>query len=206
LKKLAFLWELLSFPLTCWPIFVIRGVSDIEEGGSRTMNAESPLKGKTILAVDDEPDVLSTVSDILDMCRVDGASDFETALQLIIKNTYDAVILDIMGVNGFELLKNAVLRDFPTIMLTAHAVTPEALKRSIELGAVSFLPKEMVTDLKELLEEVVLGGGKRLWWLRSLQKTGPYFDRKFGSDWKEKDKFFKEFVAELKKEEKPPRS
>ncbi len=162
------------------------------------MNAESPLKGKTILVVDDEPDVLSTVGEILDMCHVDKASDFETGLQLLLRNTYDAVILDIMGVNGFELLKNAVLRGFPAIMLTAHAATPESLKKSIELGAASFLPKELMTELKELLEEVVLGGGKRLWWLTSLEKTGTYFDARFGADWKEKDKFFKAFEKSLK--------
>jgi len=167
------------------------------------MNAESALKDKTILVVDDEPDVLTTVAEILDMCQVDTASDFETGLRLITNNTYDAVVLDIMGVDGFELLKNAVLRGFPAIMLTAHAVTPEALKKSVELGAVSFLPKELMVELKDLVEEVLLGGGKRLWWLKSLQKTGPYFDRKFGSDWNEKDRFFKEFVEGLKKEGKP---
>ena len=165
------------------------------------MNAESILKGKTILVVDDEPDVLSIVAEILDMCEVHQAKDFETGLQLILKNTYDVVVLDIMGVNGFELLKNAVVRGFPSVMLTAHAVTPEALKRSIELGAVSFLPKEMIKDLKELIEEVVLGGGKRLWWLKSLQKTGPYFEKRFGPDWKEKDKFFKDFEKSLKQKQ-----
>jgi DNA-binding NtrC family response regulator len=162
------------------------------------MNAESTLKGKTILVVDDEPDVLITVADILDMCRVDKAGDFETGLQMMMKNRYDVVILDIMGVNGFELLKNAVSRDFPAVMLTAHAVTPEALKKSIELGAVSFLPKELMPELTDLIEEVVLGGGKRLWWLTSLERTGSYFDSRFGSDWKEKDKFFKEFENSLK--------
>jgi hypothetical protein len=91
-------------------------------------------------------------------------------------------------------------------MLTAHAVTPEALKKSIELGAASFLPKELMLELKPLLEEVLLGGGKRIWWMQSLKKTSPYLDRKFGPDWKEKDKFFKEFVDGLKKEGKPPRS
>jgi DNA-binding NtrC family response regulator len=165
------------------------------------MNAESILKGKTILVVDDEPDVLSIVAEILDMCEVHQAKDFETGLQLILKNTYDVVVLDIMGVNGFELLKNAVVRGFPSVMLTAHAVTPEALKRSIELGAASFLPKEMIKDLKELIEEVVLGGGKRLWWLKSLQKTGPYFEKRFGPDWKEKDKFFKDFEKSLKQKQ-----
>ena len=163
------------FPLTRRPVFVIRAVLDAKEGGSKTMKAESSLKGKTILVVDDEPDVLTTVAEILDMCRVDKASDFETGLQLILKNTYDVVILDIMGVNGFELLKNAVLRGFPSVMLTAHAVTPEALKKSIELGAVSFLPKEMMKDLKELIEEVVLGGGEALVVVKIPAENKPVF-------------------------------
>ena len=42
------------------------------------MKAESPLKGKTLLVVDDEPDVLTTVAEILDVCRVDKASSFES--------------------------------------------------------------------------------------------------------------------------------
>jgi DNA-binding NtrC family response regulator len=163
------------------------------------MNLESPLKGKSILVVDDEPDILAVVAEMLDMCRVHTAKDFDTGLQLLFRNRYDAVVLDIMGVNGFELLKNAVLRDFPAVMLTAHAVTPEALKRSIELGAVSFLPKELMTELKDLLEEVVLGGGKRLWWMKSLEKTGPFFDKRFGPTWKEKDQFFKHFEESLRK-------
>jgi DNA-binding response OmpR family regulator len=178
--------------------FVIKYNFEANEGGSRAMKAESPLKDKKILVVDDEPDVLTTVAEILDMAHVDKASNFETGLQLITKNTYDVVILDIMGVNGFELLKNSVARGFPSVMLTAHAVTTEALKKSIELGAVSFLPKEMMKELQGLIEEVVQGGGKRLWWQKSLQKTGPYFERKFGADWREKDKFFKDFEKSLK--------
>jgi DNA-binding response OmpR family regulator len=62
--------------------------------------------------------------------------------------SYDAVVLDIMGVNGFQLLKRSVERGFPTVMLTAHALTPEALKKSITLGAVSFLPKEQIGEIR----------------------------------------------------------
>jgi DNA-binding NarL/FixJ family response regulator len=160
------------------------------------MSKESPLKGKVVLVVDDEPDVLITLEELLDMCEIHKAQDFDTALQLILNNTYDVVVLDIMGVNGFELLKNSVARDFPTLMLTAHAMTPEALNESIKIGAVSFLPKELMPEIVELLEDVVLGGGKRLWWLKSLEKTGPYFDEKFGPGWKDKNKFFKEFEQE----------
>jgi CheY-like chemotaxis protein len=167
-------------------------------GGRREMNSESPLKDKIILVVDDEPDVLDTVEEILDICEIHKAADYETALQYLSSHTYDAVVLDIMGVNGFELLKNAEARGFPAVMLTAHAVTPEALKKSIKLGAVSFLPKDKMTELRDLLEDVVLGGGKRLWWLKSLDRLGPYFDERFGASWKEKDKFFKEFEESLR--------
>lgn len=162
------------------------------------MHAESPLRDKVLLVVDDEVDVLDTVEELLDMCVVHKAADYDTALQNLSKNTYDAVVLDIMGVNGFELLKTADSKGFPTVMLTAHAVTPEALKRSIKLGAVSFIPKDKMTELRDLLEDVVLGGGKRLWWLKSLDRLGPYFDERFGPSWKEKDKFFKEFEESLR--------
>jgi DNA-binding NarL/FixJ family response regulator len=164
------------------------------------MAEESPLKDKVVLAVDDEPDVLETVEEELDMCILHKAQDYDTALQYLLSYTYDVVILDIMGVNGFELLKTAVARGFPAVMLTAHAVTPEALKKSIKLGALSFLPKERISDLKEFLEEVVLGTGKPLW-IKFFDKLGAYFNKRFGPDWKEKDKFFKEFEDSLKKSE-----
>ena len=165
------------------------------------MNADSPLKDKVILVVDDEPDVLDSVEDILDICVVHKAADYDTALQYLLSYTYDAVVLDIMGVNGFELLENAASRGFPTVMLTAHAMTQEALKKSIKLGAVSFMPKDKMLELKDLLEDVVLGGGKRLWWLKSMDRFGTYFKDRFGADWKEKDKFFKKFEKSLRESE-----
>jgi len=164
------------------------------------MNSESPLKDKVILVVDDEPDVLETVGEELDMALLHKAGDYDTALQYLLSYTYDVVILDIMGVNGFELLKNAVSRGFPAVMLTAHAVTTDALKKSIKLGAISFLPKEKMSELKEFLEDVVLNGGKSIW-IKLFDRLGAYFNKRFGPDWKEKDKFFKEFEESLTKSE-----
>ena len=164
------------------------------------MSSESVLKDKVVLVVDDEPDVLEMVEEELDDCIVHKAGDYDTALQYVLSYTYDVVILDIMGVNGFELLKNAVSRGFPAVMLTAHAVTPEALKKSIKLGAISFLPKEKVSELRGFLEDVVLDGGKSIW-LKLFDRMGNYFNRRFGPDWKEKDKFFKEFEESLRKSE-----
>ena len=164
------------------------------------MTSESLLKDKIVLVVDDEKDVLDAVAEMLEMCTVHKVSDYETALQYLLTYTYDIVVLDIMGVKGFDLLKVAVKRKFPAVMLTAHALTPESLKKSIRLGAVSFLPKERMADLVGHLEDVVLEGGKPVW-QKLFDKVGELFNKRFGPDWREKDRFFKEFEEELKKSE-----
>jgi CheY-like chemotaxis protein len=161
------------------------------------MDSASALKDKVILVVDDEPDVLAVVEGELDMCTIHKASDYDTATQYLASYTYDIVILDIMGVNGFELLKNSVSRGFPTVMFTAHALTPESLKKAIKLGAVSFLPKDRISVLSDFLEDIVTGGGKPLW-QKLFRKMGDHFNRVFGPDWKQKDQFFKEFEDSLK--------
>ena len=162
------------------------------------MASDSPLRDKVVLVVDDEPDVLETVKEELDMCLVHKAGDYDTALQYLLSYTYDVVILDIMGVNGFELLKNSVSRGFPTVMLTAHALSPESLKKSIKLGAISFLPKEKISELASVLEDVFTNGSKPIW-QKLFDRLSGYFNKRFGPDWKEKDKFFREFEEELKK-------
>jgi DNA-binding NtrC family response regulator len=165
------------------------------------MSTETILKDKAILVVDDEPDILDSIAEQLDMCRIYRAKDYEIALQLLAALKFDIVILDVMGVRGFELLKKSVSKGFPTVMLTAHAMTPEALKESIQLGAVSFLPKEMMAELDTYLAEVITGS-KKVVWKHLLDKLGDYFDRQFGSDWKEKDDFFKRFEEELNETKK----
>jgi hypothetical protein len=88
-------------------------------------------------------------------------------------------------------------------MLTAHALSPESLKKSIKLGAVSFLPKEKMSDLRVFLEDVATGGGKPVW-EKLFERLGSYFNKRFGPDWKEKDRFFKEFEEQLKRELEAP--
>jgi len=165
------------------------------------MDAETILKNKAVLIVDDEPDILDSITEQLDMCRIYRAKDYEIALQLMAGFKFDIVILDVMGVRGFELLKKSVSKGFPTVMLTAHALTPEALKESIQLGAVSFLPKEMMAELDTYLVDVVTQS-KKMVWKNLLDKLGDYFDRQFGADWKEKDEFFRKFEIELSEAKK----
>lgn len=165
------------------------------------MDTDKILKDKSVLIVDDEPDILDSITEQLDMCRIYRAKDYEIALQLMAGFKFDIVILDVMGVRGFELLKKSVSKGFPTVMLTAHALTPEALKESIQLGAVSFLPKEMMAELDTYLADVITGSHKVVW-QNLLEKLGDYFDRQFGADWKEKDDFFRKFEEELSDSQK----
>ena len=146
----------------------------------------SILDGKRILAVDDEPDVLEVLEDEIlhayPNCKIDKATTYEKASEMMISLTYDLVILDIMGVRGFDLLKLAVARNYPVAMLTAHALTPEALKRSIELKARAYLPKEKLGEIVPFLEDVLTYEYGPAW-KRLFEKMKGFFDVRFGPDW-----------------------
>jgi CheY-like chemotaxis protein len=150
---------------------------------------ESILNGKRILAVDDEEDVLTVLEEeILGSCpdcKFDKATTYENAMAMLKSNHYDVVILDIMGVRGFDLLEQAVNRNLRVTMLTAHALTPDALKRSFEMKARAYLPKEKLGEIVPFLEDVLkyeyLSGWKRL-----LEKLKGFFDSKFETDWEKK--------------------
>jgi CheY-like chemotaxis protein len=139
--------------------------------------------------VDDEPDVLNLLEEeILAACpdsKVDKATTYQEAVERMMSLTYDVVILDIMGVRGFDLLELAVSRNFPVAMLTAHALTPEALKRAFEMKAHAYIPKEKLGEIVPFLEDVLhyeyLPGWKRL-----LEKLKGSFDNKFEKDWEKK--------------------
>jgi DNA-binding response OmpR family regulator len=149
------------------------------------------IKGKKILAVDDEHDILETIEDILEGAQVDRALDYKTASGKIRDHRYDLAILDIMGVNGLKLLEEAVEQGIPTVMLTAHSISPETLMESIRKGAISYLPKETLAELDELLNDLLEAyeRGDPPWKLL-FDKLGGYFDKRFGPDWKEKDREF----------------
>ena len=150
---------------------------------------ESILNGKRILAVDDEPDVLTVleeeIGEACPNCTIDKATTYEEAVKKIESQNYDVVILDIMGVRGFDLLDAAVKRKLRVAMLTAHALSPEALKLSFDKKARAYLPKEKLGEIVPFLEDVLtyeyLPGWKRL-----MGKLESFFDAKFESDWEKK--------------------
>jgi len=150
------------------------------------------LKGKWVLIVDDEQDVLDQLTELLDMCRIDTAASFEEGKRLLESNPYDIAVLDIMGVKGFELLEVANKQKIPALMLTAHALSEESLKKSAESGASYFAPKDemdkiavFVADVLEAIEK------KKNPWSRWYSRLGGFYDKRFhGTDWREKEKEF----------------
>ncbi len=158
------------------------------------------LKGKRILIVDDEPDILETLVEILDMCFIDSAPNFETAQKFLNRNQYDLAILDIMGVNGYELLKMTNEKGIPALMLTAHAVSPENLVKSITGGARSYVPKDKISEIDvfaaDVLQTVRDGSVRQMAWFGKLE---PFFERRFGKGWKESHKeFWKAFAKKYR--------
>jgi len=154
------------------------------------MKPKKVIAGKYILIVDDEKDVLDMLIELLDMCRLDTASTFDDAKKLLDENQYDIAVLDIMGVDGYELLKIANSRNIPAVMLTAHALSSDHLKRSAEEGAAYYAPKDKINDIALFLADVfeALDEGKSSW-IRMLERLGRFYDMKFhGTSWREEQK------------------
>ena len=153
------------------------------------------LKGKKILIVDDEADVLDSLEQLLPMCEVVKASTFDEGKTRLESEHFDIAILDIMGVDGYGLLEIANSRKVMAVMLTAHALTPGNIVKSYERGAASYLPKEEMARIAEFLEEILEAKAKgKLFWWRWLDRWGSYYDKKFGPDWKKEHEEFWEKI------------
>ena len=155
------------------------------------IKVEDLLDNRRILVVDDEPDILETVEELLDMCSLDKAATFEEAKKLLANNAYDIAILDIMGVSGYDVLALARKKDIPALMLTAHALTPENLKESIRKGADSYIPKDELANLVGHVADAIKARieGKQGYgaWFSTLK---PFFDKSFGKGWRDRDRTF----------------
>ncbi len=165
------------------------------------MIRDSLLNEKTILAVDDEPDVLDILEEEINTecrgCRISRATTYDQAMEYLAKEPFDLVILDIMGVRGFDLLDEAKKRGLPVAMLTAHAFSPEALKESIEKGSRAYLPKEKLGEVVPFLEDVLQYGYEE-GWNRLFDRLGDFFDRRFGPKWQEADnRFWNSFSGQI---------
>jgi DNA-binding NtrC family response regulator len=165
------------------------------------MSDSSLLDGKKILIVDDEPDVLTVLEELLPMCDISKASSFDEAKGLLESQDFDIAVLDIMGVDGYRLLDIANQRNITAVMLTAHALTPDNVVRSIKEGAASYIPKDEIANIADFLDDVLEARkeGKSPWspWQERLPSS--YFEKKWGAAWQDRDKeFWDTFRASLR--------
>jgi DNA-binding NtrC family response regulator len=149
------------------------------------------LKNKRILVVDDEPDVLEIMEELIPMSEIMTATNFDEAKEILEKQSIDLAILDIMGVDGYKLLEIANKKEVIAVMLTAHALNPGNVKKSIQKGAAYYVPKEkmseIVTYLNDVLEAKEAG---TITWATWMNRFFQYFNEKFGSDWQDEDEEF----------------
>lgn len=147
---------------------------------------------KKVLVVDDELDILETLEELLeDTYIVDTAATFEEAVACLKNSAYDVAVLDIMGVRGYDLLEATHTLGIPTMMLTAHALSPDNLKKSIELGADAYIPKDKMVDISLYVEDVLTSRQNKqkpgFGWYARLK---PLFNEFFGKEWKDPEKEF----------------
>jgi DNA-binding NtrC family response regulator len=168
------------------------------------MAEKSLLKDKKILIVDDEPDILEILEETLKGCQLLRATNFDDAKRLLESEKFDAAILDIMGVNGYELLEIANRRNIPALMLTAHAFSPDNIKE----GAASYVPKEEITRIEDFLNDIFVAKekGENPWVRWQKRLPGAYFEMKFGAAWKAANQEFRDALrASIQSRAKAPK-
>jgi excisionase family DNA binding protein len=118
---------------------------------------------KRIMVVDDDPDALTMVGNILsnegyELIKVSNAT--EVGLKAV-QMTPDLILLDFLmpDINGFEVCKalraNELTRSIP-IMAVTCLTKEEDIERIFECGADEYLPKPFKVDqLQEKVEELI---------------------------------------------------
>jgi len=132
----------------------------------------------TILVVDDERNILTTVSRALGFegYRVEVAGSAEIALEKLATQSFDAILLDVQlpGIDGLAMLDELREREIttPVIMMSGHATIEVALEAT-RRGADDFIEKPIGSD--RLMLSV-----KRSLELRELQHENRELRRRYG--------------------------
>ena len=111
----------------------------------------------TILVVDDDRPIRSTLKEILEFekFKVDDAEDGLAAISKVEKNTYDLILCDIKmpKMDGIEVLQKIqeLKPEIPVVMISGHGDIETAVG-AIKMGAFDFIAKPL--DLNRLLVTV----------------------------------------------------
>jgi two-component system alkaline phosphatase synthesis response regulator PhoP len=125
---------------------------------------EEPVKpdkkekaGRRILLVEDEPGLVLTLTDRLtsEGYVVSSVSDGEAALELVDRESFDLILLDVMlpGKSGFDVCRDIRQKSIetPVLMLTARSQVVDKVV-GLKLGADDYLTKPF--EMMELMARV----------------------------------------------------
>ncbi|MEG4852065.1 response regulator [Microcoleus sp. B5-D4] len=131
---------------------------------SSVISGQPPVeKRPLVLAVDDNPDNLELLTQILDLfgCECVGAVDGYAALSAAVDRLPDLIVLDIClpDIDGMEVVKrvqqNPEIRHIPIVAVTALA-KPEDRARILQAGCVEYLSKPFnIKDLESVIRQHV---------------------------------------------------
>jgi DNA-binding NtrC family response regulator len=119
------------------------------------------MSGKSVLIVDDEKNILLTLSQSLEALQLeaDTARSGEEALAKLEGKRFNLILLDIRmpGMDGMEVLRRVreIRPDILVIMITAYGTIGLAVE-AIKLGAVDFIQKPFSSEeIRELVSRVL---------------------------------------------------
>ena len=119
------------------------------------------MKHKTVLIVDDEKNILLTLSQSLEALQLetDTAANGEEALAKLKEKEFGLILLDLRmpGMDGMEVLRQVreIRPDIRIIMITAYG-TIELAVEAIKMGAVDFIQKPFSPEeIRELVSRVM---------------------------------------------------
>src|SRR5205823_823019 len=140
-----------------------------------------PAKKTTILAADDDPQLLRLITRNLQLEGYDvmAASDGQQALEVIENNSPDLVLLDVMmpRMDGFTVCSR--VREFstvPIIIVTARGQDQDKV-RGLDLGADDYLTKpfsvdELLARVRAVLRRAQLTANEQTYALRTTTTIG----------------------------------
>ena len=116
------------------------------------------MKNKKALAFDIQTDLLLTIEEeILNKCpecRLDIATTFEDARQLMLMFTYNLVIFDTATLPGSILVDLTLSRNIPVLVLSNDAMISEALRQFNVLRVKAFLQKKDINNIAHVIKHV----------------------------------------------------
>jgi DNA-binding NtrC family response regulator len=125
--------------------------------------AVAHTQGQRILIIDDEAGIRDSLETLLTLegFRVDMAGDGFAGLDLLTRNTYDLLLLDLAlpGESGIDLLPRikSLVPDLPVIMITAYGTVGNVVD-AIRAGASNFVQKPWNNE--KLLADIRVAIGK----------------------------------------------